>query len=94
MTRYRIVSLSIHQIEETSTLDSLPYFLDLEQVTRDTIKATYNNVAKSIRFNSLIEELPFQNLRLNLSQVLILITIVERVEKIFYLKFCNNNLEE
>lgn len=61
MTRSRIASLLIYHKKESSTLNSLPYFLNLEQVIKDTIKAIQNNTAKSMRFDLLIQELSFQN---------------------------------
>lgn len=62
ITRFRIESLLIHQEKETSTLNSLPCFLDLKQITKDTMKAIWNDIAKSVRFDFLIKELLFQNL--------------------------------
>lgn len=61
MTRSRVITLLIHQEEKTSASNSPFYFSNLEQVSRDRITVTFNNVVKSIRFEPFVGELSFQN---------------------------------
>lgn len=61
MIRFRTTTLFTYQEEEINTSNSLCYFLDLEQIIWNTNKVTCNNIVKSIRFDPLLEELFFQN---------------------------------
>lgn len=60
VTRSRVSSLFIH-LKKISIPNNLLCFSNLAQVTRNTIKTTYNNLVKSKRFDSLVEDLSFQN---------------------------------
>lgn len=59
ITRSKATSLLVHEEEESSISRDPPCFLDLEQITRNTMKITPNNIAKSMKFDPLVEELSF-----------------------------------
>lgn len=61
MNRSKVASLPIYQEKENSASKNLSCFWDLKQVIRNSMKTTWNNKTKSMRFDLLIEELPFQS---------------------------------